>query len=268
MGASRREAGSARSVLVGSGLLALGAAAGILVGALFDAPRILLHRLQGPVYSADLQTGEIVSDANDGKTDPMADVSLGSDLEEFAALQEEPRPAAPPKPAPAKIPPKPATARPAAAGGAAAAERPPSLGKTVAAREPRVPVEPSAEALIRKIAERTKSPSPPPPEPASQPPATPKRKTRPKPEPTPSPPANDPPPRAGPVVQVGAFGNPADAETAVNKLREQGFDSYMSKKRAQGRYQHRVRVRPNGSNAKALADELKRHGYDVWITRE
>ena len=92
--AGRGEDGSARGLLVGSGLLAAGAAAGILAGALLDAPRILLHRLQGPVSSADLETGEIVSggdEARSARADDSPDVSHGGELEEFAALQESPR---------------------------------------------------------------------------------------------------------------------------------------------------------------------------------
>ena len=261
----RGEDGSARGVLVGSGLLALGAAAGILAGALLDAPRILLHRLQGPVHSADLETGEIASDGDEvasAQPDDPPEVSLGGELEEFAALQEEPTSSPPPPPAPElamppELPaPKPEPAKPAAA-------KPPPERRTVAAREPRKPAEPSAEALIRKIAERTESPSPPPPpsEPASLPPAAPSKPKAP-------PPQNDVRPRAGPVVQVGAFGSSRDAAAAALKLRGQGFDCYVSEKRAKGRYQHRVRVRPNGSSAKALAAELQRRGYDVWITKE
>ena len=260
--ARRGEDGSARGLLVGSGLLAAGAAAGILAGALLDAPRILLHRLQGPVSSADLETGEIVSsgdEARSARRDDSPDVSHGGELEEFAALQEEAAVSPPPAPAPELVvppAPKPERVKPAAA-------KPPAERRTVAAREPRKPAGPSAEALIREIAERTESPSPPPPpaEPASLAPAAPAK-------PKPATPQNEVRPRAGPVVQVGAFGSSRDAAAAASKLRGQGYDCYVSEKLARGRYQHRVRVRPNGSSAAALAAELERRGYDVWITKE
>ena len=116
----------------------------------------------------------------------------------------------------------------------------PAPAARVAATPKRAPA-PSAEALIRDIAARHESPSPP--APASL--------------------------QARPVVQIGAFGNTRAADKAIGRLRAQGFDSYLSKKPAGGRYPHRVRVRPGGgSNANALAAELARRGYDVWITRE
>ena len=71
------------------------------------------------------------------------------------------------------------------------------------------------------------------------------------------------------MVQIGAFADTPSADKVIGKLRAQGFDSYLSKKPAGGRYPHRVRVRPaGGTDADALAAELTRRGYDVWITRE
>ena len=43
-----------RSVLTGAALVAAGGCVGIVAGALLDAPRVLLHRLQGPVQTVEL----------------------------------------------------------------------------------------------------------------------------------------------------------------------------------------------------------------------
>ncbi len=218
-----------RSVLTGAVLVAAGGCVGIVAGALLDAPRVLLHRLQGPVQTVEL---------------PAESTRVSSDdFEEFRALQDNKPPAAPrarppePKPAPA-LPPV-AARRPAVKPASAVVAKP-AVKPAPAARAVATPA-PSAEALIRDIAARHESPSPP--APASL------------------------QPRA--VVQVGAFAATPAADKAIARLRAQGFDSYLSKKPAGGRYPHRVRVRPGGgSDANALAAELARRGYDVWITRE
>ena len=151
-------------------------------------------------------------------------------------------------PAPQKKPePRPALKKVAVQAKPAAAAAKPAPAKKPAADKPNVTAKstpaPLAEALIRDIAARHKSPSPPVPSVARAQP--------------------------GPVVQIGAFADTPSADKVIGKLRAQGFDSYLSKKAAGGRYPHRVRVRPaGGANADALAGELARRGYDVWITRE
>lgn len=231
MAASKR--GWTRSILTGAALVVVGGCIGIVAGALLDAPRVLLHRLQGPVQTVELPT-ESTRVSSD-------------DFEEFRALQDEKPPAkprarpAPARPAPA-LPPELARApekKPASAQLAVPAKRPAPAAR--AAATPKRAPAPSAEALIRDIAARHESPSPP--APASL--------------------------QARPVVQVGAFADTRATDKVIDRLRAQGFDSYLSRKPAGGRYPHRVRVRPGGgSDANALAAELARRGYDVWITRE
>ena len=71
------------------------------------------------------------------------------------------------------------------------------------------------------------------------------------------------------VVQVGAYSDPARARAVVERLRKLGFDSYLSDKQAEGRYRHRVRVRPDaGRHVASLAQDLEQRGFKVWVTAE
>jgi len=227
---------TARSILAGAGLLALGACLGIVVGSLLDAPRLLLQRLQDPVASVEL--GD-TSTAEPG----VVSAPAKGDLAEYAALQEAHRPtkkvpAIQPEPAflaPAKVKP---VAKPVA--------KPPAPKPPESKPAPATKPEPRAEDVIQAIAKRAKSPAP----------AIPRAST-------------SAPTKPGSVAQVGAFGDTASAQAMVDKLRGLGFDSYISNQKAKGRYSLRVRVRPStGTNIAATAARLKERGFDVWVTKE
>ena len=250
------ERGSARNLLVGAALLALGAGIGIVLGSTFDAPALLGERVREPVQTVEL---------------PAEPAALAEDLEEYRALQRE----APPEPPPVAAPPAaspPAAAAPdvpaaPAASSASETYAPAALeaptpapgppGPAPAAPKPTpapAPPEPRAEEVIGAIAATHKSPAP-----AGLP------------EPKPAPEQAGAPAPAGVdrVIQVGAYQDPERANRVVAQLRELGFDSYVSKTSAPGPYPHRVRVRPKaGRNAGRVAVQLQGHGYDVWVTRE
>jgi cell division septation protein DedD len=236
----RDSTGSARSTLAGSGLILLGACIGLVLGALLDAPRILLRRLQEPVQTVEIES---TADEASRQAEPLVD----EDLSEYRALQKQAPPAARPDvaaPAPAPV---------AAAPGAAT-----PLPKTR---------EPSAEDVIGEIARRT--PREPEPAPksnaASRSSAAPKRNAAAKAAPRiASRTAVSPD-----VVQVGAFPDVRSAQRVVDRLKRLGFDSYRSERAGNGGSRHRVRVRPDGvRDAQTLAGSLRERGFDVWITRE
>lgn len=74
---------------------------------------------------------------------------------------------------------------------------------------------------------------------------------------------------SGKVVQVAAYTDARSAEALVRRLRERGYDSFVSSSVPQGRLRFRVRVRPAaGQEVAQLAEALGASGYGVWITRE
>jgi cell division septation protein DedD len=74
---------------------------------------------------------------------------------------------------------------------------------------------------------------------------------------------------SGKVVQVAAYTDARSAEALVRRLRERGYDSFVSSSVPQGKLRFRVRVRPaRGQEVAQLAEALGASGYGVWITRE
>lgn len=84
--------------------------------------------------------------------------------------------------------------------------------------------------------------------------------------------ASDEPARArhsGAVVQVRAERERADAERLVRRLRQQGFDAFISGTRAGSGEHLRVRVVPApDETVSELAERLDALGYDTWSTFE
>ncbi len=65
-------------------------------------------------------------------------------------------------------------------------------------------------------------------------------------------------------VQVGAFKNKEYADNMYNKLKADGYDTYMVM--ANGFYKVQTGAFKNRQNADNLANKLKKAGYDVYIT--
>ena len=65
-------------------------------------------------------------------------------------------------------------------------------------------------------------------------------------------------------VQIGAFKNKANADNLVNKLKADGYDTYMVV--ADGFYKVQTGAFKNRQYANNLANKLKKAGYDVYIT--
>jgi len=65
-------------------------------------------------------------------------------------------------------------------------------------------------------------------------------------------------------VQVGAFKNKEYADNMYNKLKADGYDTYMVM--ADGFYKVQTGAFKNRQNADNLANKLKKAGYDVYIT--
>ena len=79
MKAQRGETGSTRSSLAGAALLLLGGCIGLVLGALLDAPRILMRRLQEPVQTVQLEP--------DSEPRAVAAAPPAEQLAEYRALQ-------------------------------------------------------------------------------------------------------------------------------------------------------------------------------------
>jgi len=65
-------------------------------------------------------------------------------------------------------------------------------------------------------------------------------------------------------VQVGAYISQVNAETRVAKLREQGFDAYLT--HAGGLYRVQVGAFTVRENAARMAERLRAAGYEVMIS--
>jgi cell division septation protein DedD len=72
----------------------------------------------------------------------------------------------------------------------------------------------------------------------------------------------------GAVVQVASYVERKPADELVVKLKDSGFDAYVSQPAAaNGRY--RVRIRPTAKeSAGDLAKRLRGFGFDTWATSE
>lgn len=65
-------------------------------------------------------------------------------------------------------------------------------------------------------------------------------------------------------VQVGAFKNRQNADNLANKLKTDGYDTYVVV--ADGFYKVQTGAFKNRQNADNLANKLKKAGYDVYVT--
>lgn len=144
MASLREERGSLRGLISGAVLLVLGGCLGLVLGSLLDAPRLLLHRLQGPVETVELPPPE-----------PEPVTERREDLAEYRALQEQREPETPSPPAPRS---KPAPPQVAAA---------PPQNQGARAEEAVRPQEPEADSVIRALANEHESPAASLPKPAS-----------------------------------------------------------------------------------------------------
>ena len=239
--------GALRRGLVGSALLLAGASLGLLIGSVFEGPRLVIRR-----WTEQVATLEIAAPA----TAPPGV------LEEFEALQRASVPAAQrsaPRSSASQAPPAVDRQKPSAAVAAVA---------DVAAHPPK-----DARALIDEMKRRHDATLPkrtgaPPGSaiavPAPEPPASVKPAA---PSPEPAPRAAIPSPALG--IQVAAYRDEASAAALVGRLLQLGFDAYLSGTRAQSPNQYRVRVRPGrGDEIGVLKAALEKRGFVVWVTRE
>lgn len=84
-------------------------------------------------------------------------------------------------------------------------------------------------------------------------------------------PRSAPAPQGGFAVQVGAFGESRSAERLATRLRENGFDTYVTPSAAEGASRWRVRVGPvpEREAAERLARRLKRdQELPTWVLEE
>ncbi len=219
-----------RKFISGTGLLALGVCLGIVLGSLWDGPRLVLMRLSQPIQSVEVRSDE--SDA------------VNENLEEFRDLQREGDRKRVVSRAPDVAQPKPAPKTEA---------KRPVISAPAAKDEPTVVID--AQKVIAELRDQrlAKKKLPPLKPVASAPPAAKIVKA----------------PPSGKVVQVASYTESNAADALVKKLRAAGFDSYLSNTRPDGAYRYRVRVRPKGSaTVQVLANNLKQRGYTTWVTAE
>jgi DedD protein len=69
------------------------------------------------------------------------------------------------------------------------------------------------------------------------------------------------------VVQLGSFGDLANAQRLAGRVSSYGYDARVSDYRAGGRAMHRVRVGPHASRdkAEAVASSLSAHGFVAQV---
>lgn len=131
--------------LYGSGLFAIGACLGVVIGSVSETPRLLLERLRGPVETLEVP----------GPSAESAE-SAAPPLERFGELQEGKQPAPPSKP-PAQNPPLAIETRQAPVAAAPpAASKPPEAPAPTPAAKPAPPVEklPAPAAPAPSLASR------------------------------------------------------------------------------------------------------------------
>ncbi len=85
--------------------------------------------------------------------------------------------------------------------------------------------------------------------------------------PTPAKAATKPPVEGEWTVQLGSFGDEANAERLAGRVSTYGFDADVSPYRAGGRLMHRVRVGPQKTRAEAeaVASSLSAHGFVAQV---
>jgi DedD protein len=69
------------------------------------------------------------------------------------------------------------------------------------------------------------------------------------------------------LVQLGSFGDAANAERLASRVDAYGYDAQVSNFRAGGRVMHRVRVGPHGTRgaAESVASSLSAHGFVAQV---
>jgi len=79
--------------------------------------------------------------------------------------------------------------------------------------------------------------------------------------------APDPEPAGAWVVQLGSFGEEANAERLASRVGTYGYRALVSDLRAGGRVMHRVRVGPHATRdeAEAVASSLSAHGFVAQV---
>jgi cell division septation protein DedD len=239
----RRSWGSL-ALRVGTGLLllAVGVSLGIVAGTASNLPELLYRRARDgsqvvdlavePTKPADLHAmGDLESPTKPGAGRPAAEPAAPP---RARAPEPAPAKAAPAKAAPDAAPPAARAAEPTRA--AAREPRPVSAAPPPASSAPKTEKPPSAEAVMADIARR------------QQPGAA---------------------AGAGRVIQIASYTDRRAADALVNRLRKQGFDSFVSTTRAEGTERFRVRVRPAaGRDERQVASDLESRGFSVWVTSE
>jgi DedD protein len=132
--------------------------------------------------------------------------------------------------------------------------------------------EPAAEPAVRS-AESAAATTPPPAVEPARVAAVPAESARtaepPAPAPAPAPAVSRPVPAAAGdwVVQLGSFGDKANAERLASRVGTYGYDAHVSDYRAGGRTMHRVRVGPQATRdqAESVASSLSAHGFVAQV---
>lgn len=152
-----------------------------------------------------------------------------------------------------------ARAAPAAADGAGSragtADEPPARHVLAAGGEPRAPA--GSEAAGTSAPDTAPVPKAADAQPAAERPAAPAAK----------PPAAKPPASGAWVVQLGSFGEPANAKRLADRVATFGYEAHVSDFRSGGRLLHRVRLGPHGTRgeAEAVASSLSAHGFPAQV---
>ncbi len=66
-------------------------------------------------------------------------------------------------------------------------------------------------------------------------------------------------------VQLYAFAEKSNAQKAVEKLKSQGFPTYLPPRNENGHFTIQIGAFKNKENGDKLADTLKRYGYNPWV---
>jgi len=136
-----------------------------------------------------------------------------------------------------------------------------SCGRSAATASPSVGASPASDATGATAA------APRPAEPQSDAPASPAPTTAAAPQPTRSSTAAEPAARGDWAVQLGSFGEEANARRLAERVTTFGYKPTISSVRSNGRVLHRVRVGPYATRnqAEAAASALKAHSLPAQV---
>ncbi|MCP4003774.1 MAG: SPOR domain-containing protein [bacterium] len=248
-------------VFGGTALLSVGAAAGVVLGAVTETPRLLVSWLSDPVVQIDLspvpvdvndttleefrkrRTAVVESGAAQSRTiaaKPSASPD-SAELAESKPAKDLNKPEAPVV-RPPVVPPAPSAVRPASARPRVASPPPDQVSSRSTSSETVSPRSP--EQIMAELGKRSRAKS-----------------------------SSKVGRRAHSrhlVVQIGAHGRSSYAEEQARSLRGFGFDAYVSNTRSQdSKSRYRVRVRPKvAETAQELRSQLQARGFDTWTTTE